>query len=159
MNRWLRKSLWLREVHTVLFEKVAIALSVMFACTLIHALFMMVANKILEARLERVGSGRHPILRTVLIWQLIMWMFLGICIEAALWAAVYLADPHITVLPNVQTAFYFSMVTYTSLGYGDIVLTGNMRVLSAVEAATGLIIFGWTTALIFYYIQRIQKNQ
>jgi len=142
----------------VLLEKIVIALSLMFACTLIHALFMMSANRVLDARLARIGSARRPFYRTVLIWQTILWMFFGICIEAAIWALVYLADPQITVLPDAQSAFYFSMVTYTSLGYGDIVLTGNWRVLSAVQAATGLIIFGWTTALIFFYIQKILKT-
>ncbi|MGA9575251.1 MAG: potassium channel family protein [Lysobacterales bacterium] len=140
----------------MLLEKIAIAMSVMFVCTLIHALFMMSANKVLESRLARIGSARRPFLRAVLIWQMILWMFLGICIEAVVWAAVYLANPEITVLPDKQTAFYFSMVTYTSLGYGDIVLTGNWRALSAIQAANGLIIFGWTTALIFYFIQKIQ---
>lgn len=139
----------------MLLEKIVIALSVMFVCTLIHAAFMMSSNQYLEKRLARIGPASGIFHRTVLIWQLIMWMFLAICIEGIIWALVYLADPQITVLPDAQTAFYFSMVTFTSLGYGDIVLTGNMRALSAVQAANGLIIFGWTTALIFYYIQKI----
>jgi len=139
----------------VLLQKIVIATSVMFVCTLIHAVFMMSANQVVEKRLAQIGSARRVFYRTVLIWQLILWMFLGICIETLVWALVYLADPQITVLPDAQTAFYFSMVTFTSLGYGDIVLTGNMRVLSAIQAANGLIIFGWTTALIFYYIQKI----
>lgn len=127
----------------------------MFICTLIHAVFMMSANQVLKKRLADIGAAPRPFYRTVLIWQVILWMFLAICIEAIIWALVYLADPQINVLPDAQTAFYFSMVTFTSLGYGDIVLTGNMRALSAVQAANGLIIFGWTTALIFYYIQKI----
>ena len=139
----------------MLLEKIVIALSVMFVCTLIHTVFMMSANQVLNRRLARIGSASRPFYRTVLIWQIILWMFLAICIEATIWALVYLADPQITVLPDAQTAFYFSMVTFTSLGYGDIVLTGPMRALSAVQAANGLIIFGWTTALIFYYIQKI----
>lgn len=139
----------------MLLEKILIALSVMFICTLIHAVFMMSANQVLKKRLADIGAAPRPFYRTVLIWQVILWMFLAICIETIIWALVYLADPQINVLPDAQTAFYFSMVTFTSLGYGDIVLTGNMRALSAVQAANGLIIFGWTTALIFYYIQKI----
>ena len=50
------------------------------------------------------------------------------------------------------------METYTTLGYGDIVLTGAWRVLSAIQAANGVIIFGWTTALTFYSIQKIYKK-
>jgi len=141
----------------MLLEKVAIALSVMFLCTLIHAIFMMAGNQAVAWRLTQFGSARHPFRRVVLIWLIIMWMFTGICVEAGLWAFVYLFDPSITSIPDAQSAFYFSMVTYTTLGYGDIVLTGNWRVLSAIEAANGIIIFGWTTALIFYFIQKIYK--
>jgi len=71
---------------------------------------------------------------------------------------LYLYNPMITALPDAQSAFYFSMVTYTTLGYGDIVLTGAWRTLAAVQAGNGVIIFGWTTALIFYFIQKIYKN-
>jgi len=61
-------------------------------------------------------------------------------------------------LPDMETAFYFSMVTFTTLGYGDVVLTGQWRALASIQAANGVIVFGWTTALIFYFIQRIYKS-
>jgi hypothetical protein len=82
-------------------------------------------------------------------------MFVAIVIEAWLWALLYLYDPLITTIPDLETAFYFSMVTFTTLGYGDVVLTGNWRTLASIQAANGVIIFGWTTALIFVFIQRV----
>jgi len=142
----------------MILEKISIALLVMFLCTLIHAVFMIIANYALDRRLARIYHTRRPIYHTVLIWLLIMWMFLGICIQASLWGLVYLHFASIPQIPDIHTALYFSMVTYTSLGYGDIVLTGDWRALSAIEAANGLIIFGWTTALIFTFIQKIQKR-
>ena len=72
---------------------------------------------------------------------------------------LYLYDPSITTLPDMETAFYFSMVTFTTLGYGDVVLTGQWRSLASIQAANCVIIFGWTTALIFYFIQRIYKGE
>lgn len=50
---------------------------------------------------------------------------------------------------------YFSMVTFTTLGYGDITLGGDWRLLASFEAANGIIMFGWTTALIVAYLQRM----
>ena len=84
--------------------------------------------------------------------------FLAIVLEAVLWALLYLYHPLSTSLTDAQTAFYFSMVTYTTLGYGDVVLAGDWRALSAIQAANGVIIFGWTTALIYYFIQQIYKR-
>jgi len=142
-----------------MLEKLAIAMSVMFLCTFVHALFMIVGHQRLSARLQHRTHKIGLFNSSIMIWLIIMWMFVGICVEAGIWALLYLFSPAITVLPDAHTAFYFSLVTYTTLGYGDIVLTGDWRVLSAVQAANGVIIFGWTTALIFYFIQKIFKAE
>jgi hypothetical protein len=63
--------------------------------------------------------------------------------------------PEIGQLSDWESAFYFSMATITCVGCGDLVLSSPWRVLASREAANGLILFGWTTALLFYYIQRI----
>lgn len=93
-----------------------------------------------------------------MISLLTIWMFLAIVIEAWIWALLYLDNPLITTLPDLETAFYFPIVTFTALGYGDVVLTGQWRTLASVQAANGVVIFGWTTALIFYFIQRIYRK-
>lgn len=49
---------------------------------------------------------------------------------------------------------YFSLVAFTTLGFGDVVLDPSWQLLSAIEAANGIMIFGWTTALIFWFPQR-----
>ena len=87
------------------------------------------------------------------------WMFLAIVIEAWVWALLFLFHPLITTLPDLETAFYFSMVTFTTLGYGDVVLTGNWRTLASIQAANGVIVFGWTTALLFVFIQRVYNKE
>ena len=142
----------------LLGEKIVTAVLMMFVCTLIHAMFMVAGTHALEWRLTRFGPARGPFDRVVLVWLMTLWMFIAIVIEAVLWGLLYLYDPMITELPDPQTAFYFSMVTYTTLGYGDVVLSGEWRTLSAIQAGNGVIIFGWTTALIFYFIQKIYKN-
>jgi len=143
----------------MLGEKIFIALAMMFLCTLIHALFMVAGTHTLDWRLARFGPARGPFDKVVLVWLLTLWMFIAIIIEAVLWALVYLYNPEITALPDPQTAFYFSMVTFTTLGYGDVVLAGEWRTLASIQAANGVIMFGWTTALIFYFIQKIYKSE
>jgi voltage-gated potassium channel Kch len=49
----------------------------------------------------------------------------------------------------------FDLETFTTLGYGDITLPEQWRMLGAFEAATGVIMFGWTTALIVAVVQRM----
>jgi voltage-gated potassium channel len=76
-------------------------------------------------------------------------------IEIAIWAAVYLAIPQLKQLANWEEAIYFSMVTYTTVGYGDITLAPVWRILSGFEAMNGILLFGWSTAMFFSVVQRI----
>lgn len=72
-------------------------------------------------------------------------------IESMLWAGYY---TWVGALPDFATAAYFSLVTFTSLGYGDVTLDAQWRILSAFEAANGIIMFGWTTAIIVAVVQK-----
>jgi hypothetical protein len=62
-------------------------------------------------------------------------------------------------IEHVETALYFSMVTFTTLGYGDITLPSDWRLLSSFEAANGIIMFGWSTAFVAAFIQRLAPEQ
>ncbi len=138
-----------------MIEQISVGLSMVVATTIIHAAFMVLAEKCLQWRYRRFGHVRHYLSKAVSVSLLAAWMFLAVVTEALIWAQVYLWNPYIDALPDIETALYFSMVTFTSVGYGDIVLDGSWRILASIQGANGVIIFGWTTALIFSYIQRI----
>ena len=79
-------------------------------------------------------------------------MLIAVVVEAWVWGVAYRL---LGVIDRSEEAIYFSMVTFTTLGFGDVVLDPPWRVLSAFEAATGLVIFGWTTALVFEVVRRV----
>ena len=139
--------------------KLATGMGMMVLTIIIHALFMVGGVKVARWRRSRFGDVGKEMVKVVLLSALTVWMFLAIVLEAGLWALLYLFDPLVTALPDLETAFYFSMVTFTTLGFGDVVLTGPWRMLASIQAANGVIIFGWTTALIFYFIQQIYKEE
>jgi len=143
----------------MLGAKLATGLGMMVLTIIIHALFMVAGGKAAKWRRSQFGDVGKEMVKAVLLSVLTVWMFLAIILEAGLWALLYLFDPLITALPDLETAFYFSMVTFTTLGFGDVVLTGPWRMLASIQAANGVIIFGWTTALIFYFIQHIYKEE
>jgi hypothetical protein len=74
--------------------------------------------------------------------------------EILMWALTYLALPGLTEIETLEQASYFSFVTFTTLGYGDITLEPPWRVLSGIEAMDGILLVGWTTAMLFSAIQR-----
>ena len=88
--------------------------------------------------------------RTYLVGEVVLVMAIVSIMEVLLWAATYLA---LDAIEGLEPAFYFSMVTFTTLGYGDIVLDESWRLLASFEAATGIIMFGWTTAILIAVVQ------
>jgi voltage-gated potassium channel Kch len=56
-------------------------------------------------------------------------------------------------ISEVETALYFSTVTFTTLGYGDVVLDQRWRLVAAFKAVNGIIIFGLTTAAVIAVVQ------
>ena len=94
-------------------------------------------------------------IRSLVVGLLVLIMFLATLVEAGVWAVTYLG---IGAVSEFEKALYFSTVTYTTLGYGDVVLNERWRLLSAVQAANGIIMFGWTTALIIVAIRRFGRT-
>jgi hypothetical protein len=61
-------------------------------------------------------------------------------------------------VPSFSTLVYFSAETYTSLGYGDIVPHGALRLLAGAEALTGLLMIGWTSSHVYIAMDRYNRN-
>lgn len=68
--------------------------------------------------------------------------------EIWLWAFLYVYLD-ISSIPDFETALYFSTVSLSTVGYGDVVVSSHYRILGAMEAASGMILFGWSTAFLF----------
>lgn len=78
--------------------------------------------------------------------------------EIIIWAAAYQLLIPVNELASFEEAVYFSFVTFTTLGYGDITLSAGWRLLSGIEAMNGIILVGWTTAMIFSVVQHIWRG-
>ena len=77
-------------------------------------------------------------------------------IQIALWSLLYVWQ---RALPDLTSALYFSAVTYTTTGYGDIVLPSEWRLVGAVEALTGILMCGWSTGFFFAVVSRLLQVQ
>jgi voltage-gated potassium channel len=79
-------------------------------------------------------------------------------IEAILWGFTYYLLPGITEFETLEKAIYFSLVTFTTLGYGEITISSTNRILSGFEAMNGVLLLGWTTAMMFSVLQFVMKE-
>ena len=108
----------------------------------------------LSAVLPR-GSSRTPNTRfwpvTVLLVEVAGWLVLLHLTEIAVWALFYWWQK---CLPDAESSFYFSGITYTTVGYGDLVLPKEWRLLGSVEGLTGILMCGLSTGLFFAVVSR-----
>ncbi len=106
---------------------------------------------------------RHDLRLKVRLWDTKRALILGLtacsltlkhAVDILIWAAVFWFTVR-DQLGDFENAYYFSTVTYTTLGYGDVVLVGRWRLLCSFEAMSGMLLFGLSTAILFAVVQRI----
>ncbi len=73
-------------------------------------------------------------------------------LEASLWALAYI---NTGTFSTFEESIYFSLVSFTTLGFGENTLNEDFRLMAAIEAANGIILFGWSTAIVIAVVQRI----
>ena len=89
---------------------------------------------------------------TLLLIRLTWLLILIHGVEISVWALFYRWEG---CLPDAESAFYFSGVTYTTIGYGDVVLPKPWRLLGAIEGVTGILMCGLSAGLFFATVTRI----
>ena len=123
----------------------------MALCVLAHAVGVTVAAR----RLSIVQAARF----SQWVWMFIRLAWLIVLlhlVEITLWAFLYLWRE---AMPDLQSAVYFSAVTYTTTGYGDLVLPMEWRLVGAVEALTGILMCGWSTGFFFAAVSRMVQTE
>ena len=80
----------------------------------------------------------------------------GHTVQVWLWAGAFLLAG---ALPTVADAIYFSLVTYTTVGYGDVTVGAGTRIFAATAAVTGVLNFGLSTAFLVRLVARLWPNE
>ena len=122
-------------------------------CTIfIHALTLAASVNLFrhERKLGHTGAGALTDLAIVAL--VCSFAFVAHLIEIALWAALLFFCGE---FQEVGAAYYHSAINYTTLGYGDLLLTPTWRLLGPLEATNGALMFGVSAAMLFAVIQRL----
>jgi hypothetical protein len=111
----------------------------------------------LMSRVIRTGYSGESFWRSVTIMIVItLVMAAAHLMEIVLWAAAFRASSEISTF---EKAFYFSAQNYTTLGYGDIILSDRWRLLGPLEAINGVLLFGLSTAVMFAALSRLVSSR
>jgi len=133
--------------------KLVIAFGLMAACVVIHASGITWSMRQLDHTSMR---GRRFWRTTSVSISLATRMVVCHLAEISLWALLYLFTDAMRDLPS---SLYFSAVTYTTTGYGDLVLPQEWRLVGGVEALTGILMCGWSTAFFFAVVGKLHAHE
>ncbi len=137
-----------------MIEQLTIGSTLMITTIIIHAVFIGFAASYADRNSDWFRHGSYTFKTMIAITAVVLLMLLSITICTWLWAGIFI---WLDVFTEVEPAVYFALVTMTTLGYGDITLDQQWRVLSGLTAVNGLLLFGLSTAFLVEFIFQIRK--
>jgi hypothetical protein len=136
-----------------MFANLALATFMVSLTVTVHLGGLLGLLWVLRDRAHRIRARESRLVPLVVILFVVLGLVAIHSVEIWLYGAAFWA---IGAVSDFETALYFSTVTFTTLGYGDVVLEGNWRLFGAIEAGNGLILFGWSTAFLLSVTSRLR---
>jgi hypothetical protein len=138
--------------HISIFLPLVIFLVTTFATLMIHG-FAVQTNVYLLSR--ELGLGRAGVTfwtDVAIVAGTMIIALIAHLIEITIWGLVFISCGEFSQL---GAAFYHSATNYTSLGYGDLIMSSSWKLLGPLETADGMLMFGVSTAMIIAVLQRL----
>lgn len=125
------------------------------ACVAIHGIGVTLGIRLL-GRSWRLQDSKLSLARTFWVLVSVVYGLLVLhVLQITVWAAFYQLG---SFFPDFETSFYYSATSYSTVGYGDVLLPREWRVLGSMEGVTGVLMFGWSTGVLFTIAQRVHSQ-
>lgn len=135
---------------------ILLGLLTVFVCTIVQCAFTAALKILLMKKKEGVaGIGSSFWKVTILLSGVTSFLFIGMMVQVLIWAVLLFSTGEIDTF---RTAIYFSMVNFTSLGYGDITLSTDRAILGPMEAANGILMLGLSTSALFAVLRELRMS-
>ena len=121
----------------------------------IASLFIVTAIEVMHQRVSWFERGNLLAKQVCAISAVTIWLVLGMTLVMSVWATLLQV---LGVFEYFEESLYFSMISFTTLGFGDLILPEPWRLLSGFVAIDGFIIFGLNTAFLFEVIRRLRVD-
>jgi hypothetical protein len=131
---------------------VGIGLSLTLLTVALHAGACIGIGRLFQGRLQRPPATR--VSAVVTLFGVTLLLLVSHLVQVLIWA---LAFWNLGLLPGIESAFYFAFTSYSTVGYGDLVLESPWRSLGSILGANGYMMFGLSTALLFTVLVRLTE--
>ena len=133
-----------------MLRQLLVSIAVSLCNIAIHAIVMAAVLRVARATSKRATS--HQSLRLIVVMTATVSVLMAAHIaEVVAWSTAYAI---VDVAPPGTDLIYFAFVNYTTLGYGDVTPLQRWSLLGPMTAMNGVLLFGWSTAVIFAVLQR-----
>lgn len=122
--------------------------------TILHAAFIEAGIVGLTRFHKQLATALGYRTRTSMLVAATLWLLASHSVGVWLWALMFVL---LGAIQGLEPAVYFSLVTFTTLGFGDLTLNQEWRILSAMCAANGLLLFGFSTAFLVELMRRLRQ--
>jgi Ion channel len=119
-------------------------------CIMIHAAVMTVVVRVAQLVSAKAGVWPSLVLIATMVATVSVLMIAHL-LEVFVWAQAYAV---VGAAPAEADVLYFAFVNYTTLGYGDVIPVARWRLLGPATAMCGVLMFGWSTAVIFEVLRK-----
>lgn len=126
------------------------------ACLIFQTIMLSIGFPWMRTAHEKSSGRSKPVQVAMTLTIALAVIVFSHTVQIWLWAGVWIIND---ILPDWNTAIYFSMVTYTSVGYGDIVLDPPVRIFGTFATVTGMLGFGISAAVLVALLSRMFAEQ
>jgi len=143
-----------------MLREMVLAFAVVAVCVVLHTTTMVIFTEWLLQWRPTIEKRPGLISQALLLIFIFLVIIILHLLETGIWALFYLRRE---LFADFETSLYFSIVSYTTIGYGDVVLPQTWRLLGGIEGLSGVLLCGLSTAFLFAYVNgllqiRVQRK-
>lgn len=139
-----------------MFANLSLAALMTLLVIVLHLAGLLVLLHFLRRNARHANGGdgiRYSVRQGAIVLTVVLGIFLLHAAEVSLYGLAYIA---VGAFREFETALYFSASAFSTLGFGDVVLEPDWRMLSAVEGVSGLILIGWSSGFLLLVTSRLR---
>jgi hypothetical protein len=133
-------------------KEIVLSLGILGVCLVIHIAGIVYVGDQLVRRREKFEQHAGPVQVSILLITVFAFVILLHLIEASLWAAFYSLRG---LFKDYETSLYFSLKSYSTIGYGDVLLPQNWRLVGTLEGISGVLLCGLSAAFLFTIVNTL----